>query len=295
MRFSRNTNWASAIVLCAAGAFALVGCKASLEMSAGTEEPPPAPAPPPDDDGDGIPNPDDKCPNEAEDKAAPDPNDGCPNLDADGDGVPLPADKCPDQAETKNDYQDDDGCPDEKPVAEVKGSVIQINKEILFKKGSAQIEGESMDVIDAVAKIMADNPKIQLVEIEGHASKEGDEALNKTLTGQRVKAVQAALVGKKVEAARLTSVGYGFYCPKSEGTDEAAHAANRRVEFKIVYVDGTRTEEKLGCEAAEKKGIKPNIPAKPPWTAPAAAPAAAAAAPAAAPPAGASAIKSTGK
>ncbi len=294
MRFSRNTNWTSAIVLCAAGAFAVVGCKASLEMTTGTE-PPPAPAPPPDDDGDGIPNADDKCPNEAEDRLPPDPNDGCPTLDADGDGVLLPADKCPDQPETVNGFEDEDGCPDEKPVAEVKGSTIQINKEIMFKKGSAQIEGESMDVIDAVAKIMADNPKIQLVEIEGHASKEGDEALNKTLTGQRVKAVQAALVGKKVEAARLTSVGYGFYCLKSDGTDEAAHAANRRVEFKIVYVDGTRTEEKLGCEAAEKKGVKPNIPAKPPWTAPAATAAAPAAPPAAAAPAGASAIKSTGK
>jgi len=283
------------------GALAFVGCKASVEMSTGTETPPPPPPPPPpDDDGDGILNPDDKCPNEAEDKAEPNPTDGCPNLDQDSDGVPLPADKCPDAAETKNDYQDDDGCPDEKPIAEVKGNVIQINKEIRFKKGSSEIEGDSMGVVDAVAKIVTDNPQIQLVEIEGHASKEGDEALNKTLTGQRVKAVQAALVAKKVEAARLTSVGYGFYCLKNEGTDENAHAQNRRVEFKIVYIDGKRTEEKLGCEAAEKKGIKANIPAKPPWTAPAAKPATtaalapAAAAPAAAPAAGGG-IRSTGK
>ena len=293
MPIARNTKWASAVVLCLFGAAATVGCKASVQLSAGTETtPPPAPAPP-DDDGDGILNPDDKCPSEAEDKAAPDPNDGCPNADQDGDGVPVPADKCPDQAETKNDFQDDDGCPDEKPVAEVKGSTIQINKEIRFKKGSAEIEGDSMDVVDAVAQIMAKNPQIQLVEIEGHASKEGDEFYNKTLTGQRVKAVQAALVAKKVEAGRLVSTGYGFYCLKSEGTDEAAHAANRRVEFKIVYVDGKRTEEKLGCEAAEKKGAKPAIPAKPAWTAPAATAATPATPATPAAPAGASAIKST--
>jgi len=274
------------------GAVAFVGCKASMEMSAGTEAPPPPPPPPPpDDDGDGILNPDDKCPNEAEDKLPPEATDGCPNLDQDADGVPTPADKCPDQAETKNGYQDDDGCPDEVPVAEVKGGTIQINKEIRFKKGSSEIEADSMDVVDAVAKIMAENPQIQLVEIEGHASKEGDESLNKTLTGQRVKAVQAALVAKKVEAARLMATGYGFYCPKSEGTDEASHAANRRVEFKIVFVDGKRTDEKLGCEAAEKKGIKPTVGAKPAWTGSAAKPATAAAAA----PAAAAGVKSTGK
>lgn len=296
MRFSRNTNWASAVLLCMFGAVAFVGCKASVEMSAGTETPPPPPPPPPpDDDGDGILNPDDKCPQEAEDKAEPNPTDGCPNLDQDNDGVPLPADKCPDKAETKNDYQDDDGCPDEKPIAEVKGNTIQINKEIRFKKGSAEIEGDSMGVVDAVAKIITENPQIQLVEIEGHASKEGDEALNKTLTGQRVKAVQGALVAKKVEAARLTSVGYGFYCLKNEGTDEAAHAQNRRVEFKIVYLDGKRTEEKLGCDAADKKGIKATIPAKPPWAGTGAATSAPAATGTPAVSGGPGGVRSTGK
>lgn len=286
MRVSHSKNWTTAIVVALFGASAAFGCKAAVSFSTGTEPPPPAPAPA-DDDGDGIPNPDDKCPSEMEDGHPPEPGDGCPALDSDGDGVADYLDKCPDQAGTGA-----DGCPEPPPVAEVKGSTIQINKEINFKKGSAEIEGDSsMEVIDAVAAILEKNPQIQMVEIEGHASKEGDEFYNKTLTGQRVKAVQAALVAKKVDAARLVSTGYGFYCPKNDGTDEAAHAANRRVEFKIVYVDGKRTEEKLGCEAAEKKGVKPTIPAKPAWTAPAAA---ADAAPAATPPTGGG-IKSTGK
>lgn len=278
MRVSRGLTCAAALTLCALGALAVTGCQASLEVGAGTETPPPPPPPPPpDDDGDGILNPDDKCPDQKEDGQGALPNDGCPNLDADSDGVDIPADKCPDKAETKNGFEDEDGCPDEKPLAQVVGGQVQINKEIRFLKGKSDIEEGSMDVIDAVAKVLADNKQIELVEVGGHASKEGDEYFNKTLTGQRVKAVEAALVAKGVEKARLMSTGYGFYCPKDARDTEEAMAANRRVEFKIVFLNGKRTEEKLGCEAAEKKNTKANVPAKPAWTAPAAAPAAPAA------------------
>jgi len=272
MRLTRGLSFTCALAL-ALGGLTITGCHASLEVGASTDtSPPPPPPPPPDDDGDGILNPDDKCPQEKEDGQPPNPNDGCPNLDADGDGVDVPADKCPDKAETKNGYQDDDGCPDEKPLAEVVGSQVKINKEIRFKKGKSDIEEGSMDVIDAVAKIIKENPAIQLVEIGGHASKEGEEFYNRNLTTLRVKAVETALVAKGVDKARLMSTGYGFYCPAQEGDTEEVHARNRRVEFKIVYSNGKRTQEKLGCATAEQKGIKAKVPDKPAWTAPAPAP-----------------------
>jgi len=118
--------------------------------------------------------------------------------------------------------------------------------------------------------VVKDDNSIELIDVGGHASQEGDEWFNRTLTGQRAKAVQAALVERGVEKSRLMATGYGFYCPKVEGDSEAALAKNRRVEFKILFTDGKRTDEKLGCEAAEKKGIKPVVPAKPVWTGPAA-------------------------
>jgi outer membrane protein OmpA-like peptidoglycan-associated protein len=246
------------------------GCQASVEVGAGTETPPPPPPPPPpDDDGDGILNPDDKCPDEKEDGQDPTPSDGCPNKDADGDGVEIPADKCPDQPETKNGFEDDDGCPDQKPLAQKVGDQVQINEEIRFQKGKSTIEEGSLKVIDAVAKVMKEDSSIELVDVGGHASKEGDEWYNRTLTGQRAKAVQAALVERGIEKERLMATGYGFYCPKKEGDSEAALAKNRRVEFKILYTGGKRTAEKLGCEESEKKGIKPTVPAKPAWSAPA--------------------------
>ena len=72
--------------------------------------------PDPDNDGDGIPDAADKCPNEAEDKDGFQDDDGCPDPDNDSDGVPDADDKCPDEPETKNGFQDEDGCPDEIPA-----------------------------------------------------------------------------------------------------------------------------------------------------------------------------------
>ncbi|WP_428261769.1 OmpA family protein [Haliangium sp.] len=66
----------------------------------------------PDDDGDGIPDAEDGCPLEAEDKDGFEDQDGCPDLDNDGDGVPDADDGAPDQREDPDGYEDDDGVPD---------------------------------------------------------------------------------------------------------------------------------------------------------------------------------------
>ena len=63
-------------------------------------------------DGDEIPDEDDKCPNEPEDKDMFDDADGCPDPDNDNDGIPDAHDKCPLDAEDRDGFQDDDGCPD---------------------------------------------------------------------------------------------------------------------------------------------------------------------------------------
>ncbi len=255
----------SALVLCALGGVAAAGCTAEGNLQIGTPEPPPPPPPPApaDDDGDGIPNDADKCPAEAEDGKPPDPSDGCPNKDEDGDGIPVPTDKCPTEPETVNGFEDDDGCPDKKPIVQLVGQKVQINQKILFEKGKSKIKPESQNVVDAVAKVLKDRPEIGLVEVAGHASKEGDAFFNRTLTQKRVDAVVKALVTAGVEKSRLVAQGYGFYCPTKEGDSEADLEANRRVEFTIMHRDGKETGEKRGCDAAAAKKIIPKKLPKP--------------------------------
>jgi len=286
MRLTRQLKWTAALALMTLCAATVGGCQAEAQLGGKVETPPPPPPPPPpDQDGDGILDADDKCPAEKEDGKPPDPNDGCPNPDEDADGIPVPQDKCPTEPETVNQFEDEDGCPDTKPLVQVVGSEVKINQKILFDKGKSTITPESMTVVEAVAKVLKEHPEIELVEVGGHASKEGNEYYNKTLSANRVKQVRKELVKLGVEKERLVSVGYGYYCPLDAAETEAANEKNRRVEFKILFRKGEATGVKRGCEEAEKKNIKPKTPDKSPWTAPAPAADAAAAKPAAAAPA----------
>ena len=65
-------------------------------------------------DNDGIPDDDDGCPNEAEDKDGFEDRDGCPDLDNDADGIPDIDDTCPLVAEDYDGDRDEDGCPEGK-------------------------------------------------------------------------------------------------------------------------------------------------------------------------------------
>jgi outer membrane protein OmpA-like peptidoglycan-associated protein len=88
------------------------------DAARGPRPPPPPvasrpPAPPPDRDGDGLVDPRDACPGEAETVNGLKDDDGCPDQpDRDGDGLVAPGDLCPDEAEDLDGHQDDDGCPD---------------------------------------------------------------------------------------------------------------------------------------------------------------------------------------
>jgi hypothetical protein len=67
-----------------------------------------------DNDKDGIPDLQDKCPNDPEDGKEPYPKDGCPasKRDSDGDGIPDSIDQCPLEEEDFDGFEDSDGCPD---------------------------------------------------------------------------------------------------------------------------------------------------------------------------------------
>jgi outer membrane protein OmpA-like peptidoglycan-associated protein len=63
-------------------------------------------------DGDGIPDDDDGCPDDPEDKDRFEDRDGCPDLDNDGDGILDVDDACPLVKEDYDGDRDEDGCPE---------------------------------------------------------------------------------------------------------------------------------------------------------------------------------------
>jgi OOP family OmpA-OmpF porin len=184
-----------------------------------------------DNDKDGILDKDDKCPNEAEDKDGFEDEDGCPDLDNDKDGIPDDKDKCPNEPETVNGYQDDDGCPDEIPAAIKKftGVIQGIN----FKTNSADITKDSFSVLDKAVAMLMEYTDVRL-EIGGHTDNVGNAEHNMELSQKRADSVKTYMVGKGVQADRLTSVGYGMDKPLTANKTKADKAKNRRTEFTLL-------------------------------------------------------------
>ncbi|MBD3391608.1 MAG: OmpA family protein [Chitinivibrionales bacterium] len=126
-----RTNWSREGYSYSTGVLPLWGAQIGIGWS--------LPGIPPDSDADGVPDKDDPCPLEAEDKDNFEDDDGCPDRDNDKDGVPDFKDKCPDEqvicdgcppkdkdedgivddkdkcpqlAEDMDGFEDQDGCPE---------------------------------------------------------------------------------------------------------------------------------------------------------------------------------------
>ncbi|MBF0158934.1 MAG: OmpA family protein [Magnetococcales bacterium] len=209
-----------------------------------------------DSDGDGVPDSRDKCPNTP--KGVKVNSDGCP-LDSDGDGVTDDLDMCPDTPKgTKVDAR---GCPittRSVPVADgdsdgdgvvdsrdqcpgtPKGAVVDDRgcwtlKNLHFDTNKAVIKSGSYGVLDQVANILKQNPKLD-VEVQGHTDNRASRALNKKLSEKRSAAVVSYLTKKGVAASRLKSAGYGFDRPVADNKTADGRARNRRVELHLPNV-----------------------------------------------------------
>ncbi len=182
-----------------------------------------------DNDKDGINDADDQCPNEAgsADMA------GCPNRDSDGDGFGDDLDRCPYDAEDLDGDRDEDGCPDEGRVTVEKG-FIRIQDLIYFDTNKVTIQDRSSSLIDEIAKVIAANPQLLRIRIEGHTDDVGSDIANLKLSQGRAESVKAALVARGIDPGRLDAAGFGEMRPKVPNDSEANRAENRRVEFIIV-------------------------------------------------------------
>jgi outer membrane protein OmpA-like peptidoglycan-associated protein len=187
--------------------------------------------PDPDNDDDGIPDEKDRCPDKAEDDDGWDDQDGCPEFDNDQDGILDGADKCPNHPEKINGFEDGDGCPDEIPeeLKKFTGAIPDIQ----FKLDSDVLLSSSYPTLNQAAQVLNQYASVRL-EIQGHASSEGEHQYNLELSQRRAESVRRYLIGRGVDPARLTAVGYGETVPVDTNKTEEGRTRNRRVEFHIV-------------------------------------------------------------
>jgi outer membrane protein OmpA-like peptidoglycan-associated protein len=188
--------------------------------------------PVPDRDRDGIPDGQDACPDDPEDKDGYLDEDGCPDGDNDQDAFPDAQDQCPGEPETVNGYADDDGCPDEQQVRVV-GDKIVLDDKIHFDTLRSKIRPASYPIIQRLANLLKKRPEYVHVEIQGHADERGSNDANQSLSEERANAVRERLIQEGVDAGRLSSVGFGESRPWFKASTPGVWFLNRRVEFVI--------------------------------------------------------------
>ena len=184
-----------------------------------------------DNDEDGIGDVNDECPGKAEDDDGFEDKDGCPDYDNDQDGILDGKDNCPNAAEVLNGFQDEDGCPDDIPEALQKftGAIPDIQ----FKVNSDELLSSSYNILNQAASVLQEFQEVS-IEIQGHASSEGDDDYNLQLSQRRAESVRRYLMGRGVDASRLTAMGYGETQPVDTNKTDAGRKRNRRVEFVII-------------------------------------------------------------
>jgi len=115
--------------------------------------------------------------------------------------------------------------------AQLKNKQIIISEKVQFEVNQAVIKPESFPLLNDVATVIKENPQLLRVNIEGHASSDGDPASNLSLSDRRAKAVMDYLMRQGIEPQRLYGEGFGDKRPLADNNTQDGREKNRRVEF----------------------------------------------------------------
>jgi outer membrane protein OmpA-like peptidoglycan-associated protein len=113
-----------------------------------------------------------------------------------------------------------------KELNETGKAILYIN----FDSGKATIKKESMPVVEQIIEMMKQAKDINL-SVEGHTDSDGSNESNLKLSEARAKAVVEAITKGGIDAARLSSAGFGEEKPIADNSTDEGKAKNRRVEL----------------------------------------------------------------
>jgi outer membrane protein OmpA-like peptidoglycan-associated protein len=159
----------------------------------------------------------------------------CP--DRDHDGIPDNVDHCPDVAGPMDNW----GCPPYKKLV-IKKDKLELKEKLYFAWDQAVLQEVSFPVLDEVVQALNDNKGFR-VQVEGHASSEGADDHNQTLSEKRAEAVLDYLAAHGIARDRLVSKGFGSSVPLDTNETIAGRENNRRVEFVVHFIilnDGSK-------------------------------------------------------
>ncbi len=102
---------------------------------------------------------------------------------------------------------------------------------IFFDFDKADIKPESKPALDEIARLLRDNPSLNLYVV-GHSDMQGTLEYNKNLSEKRARAITDELIKNyNIAASRLVPAGVGPLAPISTNGTDAGKKLNRRVEL----------------------------------------------------------------
>ena len=113
-----------------------------------------------------------------------------------------------------------------KELNETGKAILYIN----FDSGKSTIKKESMPIVEQIIEMMNQAKDIKL-SVEGHTDSDGSNDSNLNLSEARAKAVVEAITKGGIDAARLSSAGFGEEKPIADNNTDEGKAKNRRVEL----------------------------------------------------------------
>lgn len=125
--------------------------------------------------------------------------------------------------------------PEKRTILSPGKSIVE---NILFENNKAEINPQSKEVLDKIILVLSSNKQLK-IEVGAHTDSKGDADANLKLSDARAKTVKEYMVKNGIETGRIIAKGYGEgklinKCHDNVPCNEAEHAQNRRIEFKVL-------------------------------------------------------------
>jgi outer membrane protein OmpA-like peptidoglycan-associated protein len=112
---------------------------------------------------------------------------------------------------------------------------VTFDADMSFAKNSSTLSASAKTALQKFAQNMTTEDMVNTaIVVKGHTDSSGGDKINQPLSEKRAKAVGDILRSNNVNASRVTERGLASSEPK---TDNAADAANRRVEVYVLATD----------------------------------------------------------
>lgn len=110
--------------------------------------------------------------------------------------------------------------------------MVRFESDILFAVDSATLQPASRTSLNQVAQVLSDFNKTAII-VQGHTDSTGSEAHNQALSERRSNSVKNHLIGRGIDPARISALGYGEGMPVASNGTAAGRRLNRRVDVLL--------------------------------------------------------------